>query len=432
MKNYISKPILFLIIFLLFSPYATIYAYRPQITTTWDDNRLYENLNYVFVPDARAVGEWEVYDFTERIANYNPNQPRWDMSNVHYRGNSVYEYGRVIQRFKNNYTVYSRWTKGFIINDWHKTVPKYEVHRISGGYYMFIEFKDDEYITNGRLKGYYVFKRKSHVPKDDDAAFHREIKQEYLTQSRIPAEERVGIINMRVPIRIMWLVYTDGVLDTRRYFMSEEYMTLVFNTMAEFKAGIEKATRNNVEIINEYTIINRQMDISSNRPAIGSSFISRELAMPDIIRYAPENKYHFVFTVSAIDTLPIRGVSNGCIWMEQGYATVHFVESETVNTSTAVHEFIHALEIDYQPGVFPEIEIPMRHALSEVFIGYEAYAEGGALNEQGNAFNNYYNMREYERAFFEANIIYTDPITNEIRYVGIFPSMWRYFNAVRN
>jgi hypothetical protein len=297
---------------------------------------------------------------------------------------------------------------------------------------MFIEFKDDDYITNGILKGYYVFKRKSHIPRDDDSAYQREIKQEYLTQSRVPFEERVTQTDLRVPVRIMWLIYTDGVLDTRRYPMSEEYKQLVFNTINQFKTGVEKATRNNAEIFNYYTIVDREMDISSNRPEIGSSFISKELAMPDIKKYAPESQYHFVFTVSAIDTLPIRGVSTGCIWTEQGYATVHFVEGEAVNSSTAVHEFIHAFEIDYQPGVFPEIEIPLRHSLSQTFSGYEAYAEGGAFNEKANSYNETYFMREFEKAFFEGNIRHTDPHTKEVRYVGMFPSMWKYFDAVKN
>jgi hypothetical protein len=41
-------------------------------------------------------------------------------------------------------------------------------------------------------------------------------------------------------------------------------------------------------------------------------------------------------------------------------------------------------------------------------------------------------MIDFERKFFQANIEYIDPVTKEVRYLGIFPSMWKYFLLTRS
>jgi hypothetical protein len=345
------------------------------------------------------------------------------MRAAQYRRNSIYGYGRITQHYT-THILQSAWTKGFIVNGADDTMPTYEVKRIVGQDYMFIECASPQ--------GHYVFKKTNAAFNNKSELHFNNVKAEYDLFSPFPAEARETVTGLNIPIRIMWLIYTNGVLDGKTYAMSGGYRQMVFDVMGQFKEGIEKATGNNVEIINDYTVIHRELDISENRPDVGSSFISNALVQTDIDQFAPASSFHFVFTVSAIDTRPIRGVSSGSLWFEQGYANCYFVEGDPHNASVAVHEFIHALEIDFHPGIFPGIEIPLRHALFENYPGYEAYATDGEYNEAASQFDDEYFMRVFERDFFKADIRFTEPHTGAIKYVGIFPSMWQYFYNMRN
>jgi hypothetical protein len=429
---------LFIIILALIAfifPVMPVYADTLRINSSWENQKLRETLHFTFALDGDAVGEWEIVDFTQRINGYDPSHFTYDMTQAQYRGNSFYDYGRVTQHYSPGFKVHSLWTKGFIINDWNQTVPEYEIKRINGKYYMFIALKDNNYIQTGIPQGYYVFRKISNEPQDNNADLYREVKNEYENGSIIPADLRKLPVDLNIPFRIMWLIYADGMLDGKRFQMSDSQKQMVFDVMDNFKAGVEKAANHNVKIFNDYTIIQRQIDISDTKPEVGGSYISPEMAKPDIDKYAPSDDYHFVFAISFINTAPVRGVSVGSLWVEQGYANCNFYQTgDALNTSIAVHEFLHAFETERSPGSLPGINIPPRHAIivgtegiNEFYPGYEIYAYEGEFHEEAVEYDYRHHMLAFDKAIFQANVQYTDPVTEEVRYVGIFPSMWKFF-----
>lgn len=263
------------------------------------------------------------------------------------------------------------------------------------------------------------------------------VQTEYGQWAMVPADERILPTNMKVPFRIMWLIYTDGVLNEKQYKMTDSCKYLILDTMKEFEGFVETSTNNNVDIINEYKFIDRQIDISNTDTSVNGFYsISPEVAQQEITYYAPTNTYNFVMTVAQIPTNLngsdySAGMCYDSIINGQGYATLYISEKNKSPVSIIAHEFLHAFEFNRVSNDFlPEIIMPWLHVLPGddpvglKITGFEEYNSGGKFLSE--AYNSDGDSVPYMRAFLQANIKYIDPATKEMKYVGMFPSMWKY------
>ena len=263
---------------------------------------------------------------------------------------------------------------------------------------------------------------------------------EYERWNSVPADQRDTPKNMNVPFRVMWLIYTDAVYNGTKYTMSESHKQGIFDTMKAFEERVKRLTSNNVDIINEYTFVDRQINFNDDAAKYGSSssavWLSPALAKPELDSLAPAGKYNHVFTTSPIDRPSILGVGGAATrasaYNGQGYAYhsgFHYGDG-----SQALHEFLHTLEYQRNSDTLPGIEMPFIHAYTvgyssserpESYPGYEGYFVGGEFYNEILEESPHWSWSFHDKVL-QADIKYVDPETKEMKYVGIYPSMWQY------
>ena len=423
-----------------------------KITTTWDGERYVDTMDYKFIPDDEAVGDWVVCDFVDTIDKFNPAHQSWNISDVYYIGNRFYEDGTMLAYFSDTANTsdafaVQQWTKGYIMQG--GVIPSYEIRQIGGYTYMFVQWKSGSYSIWGLTPSYYVFIKtsdESTTMEEPESLIHLrdEVYNEYEQWSSVPAEKRDLPKNMKVPFRVMWLIYTDAVYNGTQYLMTESQIQKIFNNMKLFEERVERVTSNNVDIINEYTLVSRQInfnDAAAKDSVYGGSWLSPKLAQPELENYAPPSEYNFVFSTSAFDTALSGGPHGRCggyVTAGQGYACHTLYENG--GWGGALHEMLHAFEFGRTPSFLSGIEMPWVHAISvgtngespELYPGYEGYFIGGEFNDEllddfrGQSGWETLVGWAYNDKFLQADIQYVNPKTKEIKYVGIYPSMWKY------
>jgi hypothetical protein len=405
--------------------------------------------NYTFILDKEAVGEWEIYDFVDKINDFDPAIKRKDVSkkeDVSYRGSSIYEDGTMVRRL-NEHSRTFRWTKGFMLwEDW-KTVPAYEIKSINGDKYMFVEWKGNYYQTKGEMPGYNVFIKTSDKPSGWEKlqklnkftdGLRPKVKAEYDKWSDKPADERDLPKNLNVPLHVMWLIYTDVRLNRIDLKMTQDYIELILEAMDDFEEIVENLTDYNVDIINEYMTVDRHIDIDKTEVRVPDGghvkYITPEIAQPEIRKYAPAGNYNYVFTFSPTNNDAAVGMSLKSMADGQGYSSLPCLSySDSLwNNQTVLHEFLHSFEFNDFPTFLPGIEMPYVHAINggrspgvgQIFPGYEGYKLNGKFFLEGAEDEQY--TYKFLELILKANVKYTDPATKKMKYVGIYPSMWEY------
>ena len=147
-----------------------------KVERTSDETRIYETMDYVFIPDNDVPGTWqtvaEIYDYSQTIyANYYTGEikPRngdslKEQIDYHIENNNpiahkiVWEEiicqtlkfhpdGKINVRY-GTHSLTTEWTRGHIVNLFGKTISKYITATVGGTDYMFVE-KKDMYIYEG-------------------------------------------------------------------------------------------------------------------------------------------------------------------------------------------------------------------------------------------------------------------------------------------
>jgi len=125
----------------------------PNITVNVkEDGDIYDTMDYEFIPDEEALGEWEAVDFLRKIDDFDPEEQYWQGGNLFWKYVKFYEDGTVISNLR-----IGQWTKGYI---WQNdTIPSYTIKNIDGEKYMFIQWKSGDYTIRRTKPLYYVFKK---------------------------------------------------------------------------------------------------------------------------------------------------------------------------------------------------------------------------------------------------------------------------------
>jgi len=269
------------------------------------------------------------------------------------------------------------------------------------------------------------------------------VMNEYSRWVRVPASERNLPADLNIPFRIMWFIYPESTLNGKNRSMTDSEQRQILNTIRQFEDLLEYLTNNNISVITEHKIIERQITPTGivNDPgntADSLPYFQYEDIEPEIVKFAPASEYNFVFaaTVSPSQDVAIalRDIRDG-----QGVATVYPHRNSDRTLNLTVHEFLHTLEFnrDFQ-DFLPEVKMPHIHAQaigtrysgqSDIIpsIGFEEYAYRGPRHEDHSDAPGKTNgiMYMYEE-FLRGEVRYTDPDTGEHKYVGMFPSIWKY------
>ena len=123
----------------------------PNITINEKNNGdIYDSMDYTFILDEDAVGEWETVDFVKNVDDFNPDIPCEGI--LYWKNVKFYINGEMDYNLRK-----SKWTKGYI---WQNdTIPAYIIKNIDGENYMFIQWKSGDYTIRKMKPCYYVFKK---------------------------------------------------------------------------------------------------------------------------------------------------------------------------------------------------------------------------------------------------------------------------------
>ena len=395
--------------------------------------------NYRFIMDEDLLGEWEVVDYIEYFRGIEGFNPR--LSSPRGTTRTFLPNGTVIVTWphQGGFQETWGWTRGYIISGftYHAVynpqqkatvASSYTKARLGGNHYLFVQNKDGVYARTGQEPGYTVLVKRSSF-SGSNALYNNVLQaqsaaeKEFAQWSGVQSKER-GLSNMRVPFRIMWLVYTNGTYGGRSYRMSDATLERFKSSIAELETTVERLTNNNVDIINEYRVIDRLVEGTCEQANPIHVGISPRTAKPEMDLYAPIGEINFVYTVSAIPNPNTGGpyqsiysgqgfASSGAEGLADGIAHMHFL-----------HEILHAFEFRSARPV--NIEMPLLHiSCCEFPVGYENYQPGRAWSDNRSGDLN----GTKGELFLTANVRYTDPRTNAVSYVGLYPSIFTYVAA---
>lgn len=254
------------------------------------------------------------------------------------------------------------------------------------------------------------------------------VKEEYHNFSGTPANLRTGQpINLKVPFKVMWLIYPNGVCDDKSYTMTKQDIHMAYDTIAEFKRLLEEWSDKNVKIINEVKIVDRPLVVSKEGGAVPSpAHIKTEY---DVLLLSGE--YNCVITVTNIKTY--LGVTYTNFTSNLAYCTISIQQGGENpllwNTDVAIHEFLHTLET---LGKVLDIIYPPTHAYigdtgqasKEKYPGFSSYI----TCNPGSPIQRELKLHAFYKDVVKANVKYMDE-NDAVKYVGMFPSMWKYVAA---
>lgn len=158
-----------LYMFVELKSYEYLYGGKPTVLVlrqldrkkySEEEIRKRDDVDQPFVLDPCVLGKWKAFGFTKTIERFDPNEKvkyalsllsvsfDADGEAVLYHRNLKYEKG---------FSEHCRFTKGFLLRK--DLACGYEIKNIDGKDYLFMEWKNGDYIYGGRKPQYYVFTR---------------------------------------------------------------------------------------------------------------------------------------------------------------------------------------------------------------------------------------------------------------------------------
>ncbi|MFI5349153.1 MAG: hypothetical protein ACHQ2Z_06395 [Elusimicrobiota bacterium] len=116
----------------------------------------HDNVDVPFVDDPSVVGAWESVDFVESPDRFDPSSRRFE--------GELFLHDLVFLKDGKTAESWLAWTKGSLLNLGDKTAGRYEVKKIGGNEYLFVEWKTGDYILRHEKPQYYVLKRRDGAP----------------------------------------------------------------------------------------------------------------------------------------------------------------------------------------------------------------------------------------------------------------------------
>jgi hypothetical protein len=98
-----------------------------------------DNVNRPFVDDPQIIGHWTYIDFVSSPDDFKPGAQTWKGDLSVFKNFTVFPDGRTSYRWLT-------WTKGAMINKGEKTAGDYQIRNFDGTNYLFVEWKNGDYI----------------------------------------------------------------------------------------------------------------------------------------------------------------------------------------------------------------------------------------------------------------------------------------------
>jgi hypothetical protein len=111
-----------------------------------------DNVNQPFVDDPQVIGQWTSIDFVGVPEDFKPGTQTWKGDLPVFQKFTVLPDGRTSYRWLT-------WTKGVFINKGERTAASYEIRNIIGTNFMFVEWKNGDYILFHSKPGLYVLRQ---------------------------------------------------------------------------------------------------------------------------------------------------------------------------------------------------------------------------------------------------------------------------------
>ena len=118
-----------------------------------------DNVNLPFVDDPQAIGQWTSVDFVGVPEDFKPGSRFCQFDLPVFQKFSVLPGGRTSYRWLT-------WTRGVIINPGERTAASYEIRSIGGTNFMFVEWKNGDYILFHSKPGLYVLRQSGEAISD--------------------------------------------------------------------------------------------------------------------------------------------------------------------------------------------------------------------------------------------------------------------------
>ena len=111
-----------------------------------------DNVNQPFVDDPQVIGQWTSVDFVGVPEDFKPGTQTWKGDLPVFQKFTVLPDGRTSYQWLT-------WTRGGFINKGERTAASYEIRNIIGTNFMFVEWKNGDYILFHSKPGLYVLRQ---------------------------------------------------------------------------------------------------------------------------------------------------------------------------------------------------------------------------------------------------------------------------------
>ena len=129
---------------------------------TREEIMIHEKTDQPFINDEQVLGNWVACDFVPSIEEFNPEHKQYPKESIWFKKICCKENGVLKQYYGDGKVLKSpdiSWTKGLTLLHRLKLAPAYELRRINGCDYLFVEWKSGDYIFGKRKPCFYVFNR---------------------------------------------------------------------------------------------------------------------------------------------------------------------------------------------------------------------------------------------------------------------------------
>jgi len=127
------------------TPWFYVMEKDPRVVEV--ETRVVDKIDFPFVDDPDARGIWTSVDFVNAIEQFHPGRKYW-------RGDLFLKRMELLEGGK---TAGPRtWTKGLIIHPGDHTASRYQIKTLEGRRYLFMEWKNGDYLRGKRAPSYYV------------------------------------------------------------------------------------------------------------------------------------------------------------------------------------------------------------------------------------------------------------------------------------
>lgn len=123
-----------------------------------------ESVVYSFVYDENIIGKWDSIDFIQYVDDFNPNADSF-FESLYLLFLDVLSDGKIFIKIENQDLIESAflWSSGYFYNQIDQICSNYIIKNIDGEDYLFLKWKNGDYLYRNMTPWFYVFKKRKDV-----------------------------------------------------------------------------------------------------------------------------------------------------------------------------------------------------------------------------------------------------------------------------